>query len=220
MGSNEGEKDVESSEFPQHEVYLDNFYIDQFEVTVQQYKRFMKEEKITEPKYLEGINFSQNSKKPVGRINWYDAQTYCEWAGKRLPSEAEWEKAARGTDKRTYPWGNFPPNSSMANFGKDTSRNIYKELENVGTYEKGKSPYGVYDMAGNVLEWVTDWYSSNYYQASPKKNPKGPLSGEEKILRGGSWFNTPSDLRSAFRYYTLPTNRASFIGFRCAQDAP
>ncbi len=218
MGSPEGEG--ETDEHPQQTVELDAYYIDQYEVTVERYQRFMKQESHKQPKYWEQVNLRRDAQKPVVGMNWDDAKAYCEWAGKRLPTEAEWEKAARGTDKRRYPWGEFKPNSSTANFGKDWSAIFYVDrLKNVGTYERGKSPYGAYDMGGNVWEWVADWYAADYYQSSHKKNPKGPSSGVGKALRGGSWVNTPSYLRSANRVRYHPTSRLATFGVRCAHDA-
>ncbi len=219
MGSPEGEG--YDSEHPQHVVHLDAYYIDQYEVTVERYQRFLKREGYRQPQYWEQVVMNRDAQKPVVGIDWHDAQTYCEWAGKRLPTEAEWEKAARGTDKRTYPWGEFKPNSSTANFGKAWSDALYaNQIKNVGTYERGKSPYEVYDMAGNVWEWVADWYDADYYPKSPEKNPHGPSSGGSKALRGGSWNSSPENLRSSYRGADHPSYQPAAIGVRCAQDAP
>lgn len=219
MGSPEGEG--EPDEHPQHIVHLDNFYIDQYEVTVERYRRFMKVTNRPAPDYWEYVELSRDTKKPVVAIDWQDAHDYCEWAGKRLLTEAEWEKASRGTDKRTYPWGEFAPNSSTANFGESsTEEKVYEQqLREVGSYERGKSPYEVYDMAGNVFEWVQDWYGENYYQTSPRESPTGPPIGEFKVLRGGSWDFVPKVLRTAYRFRFDPTGRLASFGFRCAQDA-
>jgi formylglycine-generating enzyme required for sulfatase activity len=219
MGSPEGVG--EPDEHPQHIVHLDNFYIDQYEVTVERYRRFMKVTNREAPEYWEHVELRRDAKKPVVAIDWQDAHDYCEWAGKRLPTEAEWEKASRGTDKRTYPWGESAPNSGMANFGESSrEEKVYEhQLKEVGSYERGKSPYEVYDMAGNVWEWVQDWYGENYYQISPRENPPGPPISEFKVLRGGSWDFIPKVLRTAYRFRFDPTGRLASFGFRCAQNA-
>ena len=210
----------EPNEHPEHEVFLNAFYIDQFEVTTERYETFLQATNHENPKFWNHMDRSRDTKKPVVGVSWYDAKDYCSWDGKRLPTEAEWEKAARGTDKRIYPWGDSTPNSRLANFshrGFYVASDLYKQhLRAVGSYEHGKSPYRVYDMAGNVWEWVSDWYDKDYYQASPKNNPAGPSNGAFKVLRGGSW--TTSDLRSARRSNTDPSLRADLNGFRCAQD--
>ena len=223
MGSPEGEGNTD--EHPQHMVDLDAFYIDQYEVTVERYSRFLSHTQRETPKHRGAqMDRSRDAKKPVVGIHWDDAQAYCEWAGKRLPTEAEWEKAARGMDGRKYPWGNSPPDSSRANFDRDASSwrtDLYsKRLKPVGNYEAGKSPYGAYDMAGNVWEWVGDWYDKNYYKNSSKKNPRGPSNGDSRVIRGGSWLNNPVSIRSANRHWLEPTIGNPTIGVRCAQDAP
>ena len=221
MGSREGEG--YDNERPRHEVDLDAFYIDQYEVTTSSYSQFMTATGQRVPKYWEKSELSRDEDKPVVGISWHDAKAYCEWAGKRLPTEAEWEKAARGREGRTYPWGSEPPSSTLANFdrSKDTwERELYEtRLKTVGTYEKGKTPEAVYDMAGNVWEWVGDWYSKDYYKESPTRNPKGPSSGKEKVVRGGSWGRYPGGLRSAIRDRLAPSKRYAYHGVRCAADA-
>jgi len=221
MGSPEGIGPAD--EHPEHNVYLKDYFIDQYEVTVERYQRFMTEEKRETPEYWEQVDLRRDARKPVAGVNWQEAHDYCRWAGKRLPTEAEWEKAARGADKRIYPWGDFAPNSSTANFGKDSKfENVYADrLKDVGTYERGKSPYGAYDMGGNVLEWVQDWYGERYYQNSPRENPLGPPSGDYKVFRGGSWNDfVPRNLRTSIRDWYKPKDGSLSLGFRCAQDVP
>ncbi len=219
MGSPDGVGEKE--EHPQHTVDLDAFYIDQYEVTTEQYAQFMSATGHSAPEFWDQVDSRRDGTKPVLGINWDDAQTYCDWAGKRLPTEAEWEKAARGTDQRTYPWGDTNLDSRIANFGKDWDSEVYAErLKAVGSYERGKSPYGAYDMVGNVSEWGADWYDKDYYGKSPQKNPHGSSSGVLKVLRGGSWLDSPTYLRSALRYWFNPAYRYANIGVRCAQDAP
>ncbi|MEK9142142.1 MAG: SUMF1/EgtB/PvdO family nonheme iron enzyme, partial [Nitrospirota bacterium] len=212
MGSNQGEDD----ERPARQVYLDTFSMDKFEVTVGMYATFLKATGIDAPPDWQVMNQPAHQKRPVVKVDWSDANTYCRWAGKRLPTEAEWEKAARGTDGRLYPWGNDPPDRLRANYGKE-EWNDHQALVPVGTLHDGQSPYGIYDMVGNVWEWTSDWYDKNAYKNSQTRNPKGAASGESKVLRGGSWLNDPRNLRSANRYVNKPTNRNFLIGFRCAK---
>lgn len=220
MGSREEEKSADKDEQPAHQAYLDAYYIDQYEVTTARYAKFFKATNRPQPEYWSANVVSDHGRKPVVGVDWNDAAAYCTWAGKRLPTEAEWEKAARGTDQRVYPWGNEAPNTQRANFKHCCDFKDYGALTDVGSYEAGKGPYGTYDMAGNVWEWVADWYDVKYYSKSPARNPIGPLSGESRVLRGGSWFNEPLYVRSASRGRAVPTKRHNAIGFRCAQDVP
>jgi formylglycine-generating enzyme required for sulfatase activity len=219
MGSpdREGDKD----EHPRHQVMLDALYMDKFDVTVARYANFMRATNRSKPDYWKQVDSSKHGNFPVVGVDWRDAEAYCRWVGKRLPTEAEWEKAARGTDGRTYPWGNEPPTAKLANFGKGFTSNVYDErLAPVDSYEAGKSPYELHHMAGNVWEWTADWYDENFYGKSPEQNPNGPSGGESRVLRGGSWFNVPGLLRSANRLRDTPSARNDDIGFRCAQDVP
>ena len=198
---------------PTHRVRLDSFYIDEYEVTTKLYARFLDDTQRRPPglwidpaelkEAVRRANAGLDSnvkrtardlypKKPVIDVTWNDAAAYCRWAGKRLPTEAEWEKAARGTDSRQYPWGNMAPTSELAQYGQKIEAfgsSSYLNVSLVGSYEAGRSPYGVYDLAGNVAEWVADWYDPGYYMTSPRQNPSGPPEGQKKVVRGGSWFS-------------------------------
>ena len=220
MGSpdNEGQED----EHQRHRVYLDTYSMDKFEVPVSRYAEFLRSTGRQAPGFWDQVNTGQHSNLPVVGVDWHDAEAYCHWAGKRLPTEAEWEKGARGMDGRVYPWGNEQPTPRLANFGKMHNQgNLYDEsLAPVESYEAGKSPYELHNMAGNAWEWTADWYDGHFYGQSPQRNPTGPPSGTDKIIRGGSWFHIAADLRSANRFGVTPTNRFDSIGFRCAQDRP
>jgi formylglycine-generating enzyme required for sulfatase activity len=206
-------------EEPVHHVVLDAFSIDKTEVTNALYKA-CEDHSVCEPPQASNSNTQTSyygnpefDDYPVIYVTWDQAKKYCEWRGARLPTEAEWEKAARGTDGRTYPWGE-KIDESFANFNYSVS-----DTTAVGSYENGKSPYGVYDMAGNVWEWVADWYSDTYYDRSPAENPSGPASGEIRVLRGGSWGLVGLSVSTSYRYARDPADTSPDLGFRCAKDA-
>jgi serine/threonine protein kinase/formylglycine-generating enzyme required for sulfatase activity len=222
MGSDEGD----SHEQPVHTVYLDAFYIDKYEVTNAQYRKCVEAGACDAPSptYYDDADYAQH---PVVLVSWDDAHDYCRWAGKRLPTEAEWEKAARGKDRQVYPWGNTFDGSKLNFCDKNCSHSWkdasvddgYTHTAPVGSYPAGASPYGALDMAGNVREWVADWYDQGYYSQSPYRNPKGPESGQERVVRGSSWITSEDTIRAAFRGHV--TNRGDdALGFRCARSSP
>lgn len=183
------------------------------------YGEFLRSTSGSKPLYWDQV---EHENLPIIGVEWHDADSYCRWTGKRLPTEAEWEKAARGMDGRTYPWGNEEPTPRLANFGKVFFFLSQYEggLAPVDSYEPGKSPYGLHHMAGNVWEWVADWYGESYYGSDTNRNPAGPLKGDKKVLRGGSWDDRPVHVRSALRLSGAQSPRLDDIGFRCAQDIP
>jgi len=234
MGSKESEGDKD--EHPQHTVYLPAYYIDKYEVTNAQYYQFWladggEKSKHAPASYGNAYSIGDwpevaktKPNYPVVGVSWFDAQAYCEWAKKRLPTEAEWEKAARGADSRTWPWGN-DFNENINDKNKHSNRwdgddGYDNTIAPVGSYPTGVSTYGVYDMAGNVWEWVADWYDKDYYSHSAKNNPKGPDKGKLRIVRGGSWRNREYTQKCANRYYCYPDIWGNTLGFRCVKDAP
>lgn len=202
-GSEEGEAD----ERPQKKIYLDEFLIDRYEVSNAQYAKCVSAKVCRKPAPQQGFDAPD---QPVYGLSWDMANTYCRWAGLRLPTEAEWEKAARGTDGRKYPWGNEPPTPELATFS-------CKATTTVNSHPAGVSPYGAFNMAGNVAEWVSDWYSPSYYASAPAKNPTGPAKGEKKILRGGSYFSAPNKLSTTYRLWENPKYNYTPYGVRCAK---
>ncbi len=245
---------AEVNEKPSHTVTLPGFWIDQTEVTNAMFGKFVKATNyLTEAeKPLWSYEFNLNTKEqggipgadwrhprgpkssvsglsthPVVHVSWNDSAAYCEWVGARLPSEAEWEKSARGVDGRTYPWGEAAPDGKLLNYADvnldvdwaDKSVDDGNEFTApVGSYPTGVSPYGAYDMAGNVWEWVADWYADSYYQDSPSDNPTGPTAGDGRTLRGGSWNNEADFVRTSNRVWYAPVGPYGNLGFRCAKS--
>ncbi len=216
MGNSE---DVSGIAAPEHTVYLDGFWIDQTEVTNAQMQLCVQDGHCEPPPNCRWgpapCPAPDTADHPVVCMSWYGAQEYCAWAGGRLPTEAEWEKAARGTDGREYPWGDAVPTCEHAQFepcdGTTTA---------VGSKPEGTSPYGALDMAGNVYEWVADWYDPNYYESSPSLNPQGPAYSPYRVYRGGSWLGFPSNLTCWGRGREDPYVHQCYLGFRCAMNAP
>jgi len=227
MGSNDGLP----NERPEHMVTIKAFYIDQYEVTAGRYQKFLESGKREISPSTDDDAGNSLEDRPVVGVTWTEAARYCAWAGKRLPTEAEWEKSARGTDGRRYPWGVMQPFVDIANYNRGLWVNEAITLVPVGSgldgmsvrhglKDGGKSPYGLAHMAGNAAEWVNDWYDREYYQKSPDANPPGPVSGEKRVLRGGSWADLPTALRVTARFSAEPEFEDRTAGFRCALDAP
>ncbi|WP_245924425.1 formylglycine-generating enzyme family protein [Nitrospira lenta] len=234
MGSDKKtDKNAYLVEMPQRSVYLDAYEIDKYEVTTVQYLKFVLA--TNRPPQVDwkfdGGNFQETMvSHPIMHVTWYEADEYCKWAGKRLPTEAEWEKAARGeTDTRIYPWGNEMAGLSRANFGRTGLSGpvrdrperllLYPPIISVFKYDNAASPYGVFQMAGNVAEWVSDWYDKDYYKTAPDKNPKGPDKGSQKAFRGGGWIDSTPSVRVSQRNGTDPKTSMNWMGVRCARDA-
>jgi formylglycine-generating enzyme required for sulfatase activity len=246
-------------EQPRHSVTLDPFYLDTYEVTNRLFDKFVRatgyqttaEKDGTAFAWIDGKGWQDTSgatwrqpeagplvfatdraHHPVVAVSWHDAEAYCRWAGKRLPTEAEFEYATRGGTQTKYWWGSGSPGTRrVANVADESAKRTlamwpimvgyddgYGKTAPVGSYEA--NPFGLFDLTGNVNEWTADWFDGNYYRNSPERNPTGPTSGQSKVLRGGSWTHGPVRIRSANRNWYTPSTRDADVGFRCAQDAP
>ncbi|MHC9539615.1 MAG: SUMF1/EgtB/PvdO family nonheme iron enzyme [Vulcanimicrobiota bacterium] len=217
-------KDVGGAEeHPQHTVYLDEYKISRFEVTNEQFTRFVSETGYKAESSWNKFALKGRESHPVVSVTWNDAQAYCRWAGGSLPSEAQWEKAARGVDGRLYPWGNEWDKNKCNNCNTNSKEyraaraKLYmgKGTTPVGLFADGASPYGALDMAGNVWEWCNDWYNDIYYRESPPQNPGGPLQGDISVFRGGAWnSDVATGFRCAYRVGGKRTDTGFFFGFR------
>jgi len=215
---------------PSHKVQVDPFFIDKYEVTNEEYAKFAEATRRPKPWHWRGGNIPKGEERvPVYNVTWFDADAYCKADGKRLPTEAEWEKAARGgLDRNRFPWGDVAlgmggyeaADAGMASkTGNQAHTNYPFGAIAVGSYSA--NGYGLFDMAGNVWEWTNDWYERNYYSLTPRKNPAGPENGRYKVIRGGGWSDDDErNLMNNFRNYTDPDMKAASIGFRCAKSAP
>jgi formylglycine-generating enzyme len=212
-----GTMDGGFDEQPQRTIYLDTFSIDRYEVTNHQYQQFVLatgHRKAGPPsRYAKSIGKMRGTNQPAVYVSWDDANEYCRWKGKRLPTEAEWEKAMRGTDGRLWPWGN-QEKANGANWAR--VQDGHEVSARVGSFQMDRSPYGVMDGAGNVMEWVADWYQETYYKESPDKDPPSPEFGTYRAMRGGGYTTTGSDVRITSRSKMVPDFRDETIGFRCA----
>lgn len=211
QGYPECDRRIFEAETPEHFVWLDAYFIDRYNVTNKQYLECILDNECTRPRRSQFLSNPEYADFPVVFVDWNQAQNYCSWAGGRLPTEAEWEKAARGLDGLRYPWGDK----------FDETRPVWNAAmpKAVGGRDKGQSTYRVQDMSGNVWDWVQDWFSPTYYEVSPTVNPPGPATGRHRVFRGGSWStDVPQFLRSMTRNHNRPGRWSPFVGFRCVKD--
>jgi len=216
MGMEDGLPDAR----PLHRIYLSAYWIEQLGVTNGQYRACVDGGSCLPPKVRAAFDDPQLEQRPVTDVTWMQARTYCQWGGKRLPTEAEWEKAARGTDGRRYPWGNSDEVIQKSRGALTEGKVSANGIEPVGMPLAARSPYGVSGMIGLVSEWVKDWYAEDFYRTSPTRDPQGPLRGSFRVLRGGSWMERPLELRAGYRGWDEMTYWGPTLGFRCANDAP
>ena len=214
MGSEDTDPDAGDDQKPAHKVYVDGYWIYKNDVTMAQFKAFCTATKRPLPKTPE---FGRHDDHPVVDVSWDDAAAYAKWAGVSLPTEAQWEDAARGTDGRKFPWGNdWDPSLCAHSYSRPGDRG---STEVVGSFPKGASPYGALDMAGNVWNWCADYYDEHYYRVSPSRNPTGPVSGVSHVLRGGSWhYCKELNFRVMYRFSNVPDYTSYNIGFRCVSS--
>ena len=221
----------DTDEEPVHKVFLKSYYLDRLEVSASQFSNFLNLNLKKASLYFQtgsgvtikkvGCLYSPRAglnNYPANRVSWYGADAYCRWVNKRLPTEAEWEKSARGIDGRIFPWGDEFPTNDKVTFRRKFNKIGFKALEMVDSMPNGRSPYGVHHMAGNAWEWVSDWYEDIYYEKSPFENPKGPDSGVSKVLRGGNWYYKAYYMRTTYRFNEKPGVFKNWQGFRCAKD--
>ena len=212
-------EEVFASEYGPREVFISDVWIDRTEVTVARYRQCVASGRCREPPYAAGAERFDRPDYPVVLVTWNDAAAFCAWVGGRLPTEAEWERAARGLSGRRYPWGHVY-NPTLSNHGKLAYDELdrgdgFLELAPVGSYKDGRTPDGIADLAGNVEEWVGDWF--NEYPKTSEWNPRGPDSGDDRVVRGGSYGHARPWLRGMARGRDLPNARRSYRGFRCAR---
>jgi iron(II)-dependent oxidoreductase len=217
----------DDTEQPQRRILLDRFEIDRDEVSLGEYLVWLQRQQRPLPdevrkliEHMTVVHAAQAktlARWPALYITWLEASEFCRAQGKRLPTEAEWEKAARGDTGRLFPWGQQPPAPELAKFGQYHVHEI-PIVASVERGEEGRSPYGLHHMAGNAAEWVNDWFGIDYYATMPERNPRGPATGRYKVVRGGSWKSEPALLRTATRGGSSPDRRAATIGFRCARS--
>ena len=203
---------------PIRKLFVDAFYMDQFETTTARYAKYLEStgsDKV--PDFWDERTGKGVDEMPVVGVSWNEANAYCRWAGKRLPTETEWEKAARGTDERVYPWGAATPTPEHANYLNSSPATYEGALSPVGEHPAGRSPYGVDDLSGNASEWVADWFSESF-TADDIYNPRGPSAGDKKTIRGGGRYDPVSRLGATGRWFASPDTRADDIGFRCASN--
>ena len=219
----------DDTELPQNRVWLDAYEMDRDEVSLGEYLKFLQQRQQDPPDELQkliwhvitvhSVSDQTLTRWPALYVTWQEAKDFCQARAKRLPTEAEWEKAARGTDGRLFPWGEEAPESRFAMFGQHHVHEI-PILAAVDSHDDGQSPYGLHHMSGNVAEWVQDWFGFDYYAYMPERNPQGPTGGRYKSVRGGSWKSHAIMLRTATRGGSPPDQRSATIGFRCARSLP